>query len=140
MALKGLRRMIACTEPHPGIFVVTISGALDRASFDAAACRIEDACDLARALVFDVAGADRACLRYVSSFVALVRRKQHALQARIGGVAIVVGSQWARDAITLAFATFPPVGEYIVTADSGAADTFARRVSAFADSKTAVAY
>jgi hypothetical protein len=121
--------MIACTEPQPGIFVVTVSGRLDRASFEKAIGPIERACDAARALVFDVTAADPSGLRYVSSFVALVRRKQNAIRTQVGGVAILVGSTWARDAIACAFSAFPPVGEYMVTDDSGAAASFAMRVS-----------
>lgn len=94
--------MIECSQ-SPEELVVRISGAMSRAELDGVAERLT-----AARIVFDVTGASQSCLRYVPSFVAVMRRAKRA------DVRIVVATRLQQEAVESVLSAFPHGGSCTV--------------------------
>jgi hypothetical protein len=97
--------MIECSQT-PEELVVRISGTMSRVELD----RLSATLDGSRSArtVFDVTGASHACLRYVPSFVAVMRRAKRA------DVRIVVATKLQHEAVQGVLAAFPHDGSCAV--------------------------
>lgn len=91
--------MIECTQ-GPEALIVRILGTMNRAELDQVGEKLGD-CQSKQRVVFDVTEASTACLRYVPSFVSVMRKAKDA------EVRIVVGSKVQREAVDGVLSAFP---------------------------------
>ena len=96
------KRMIECTQ-GPEALIVRILGTMNRAELDQVGEKLGGIgdCQSKQRVVFDVTEASTACLRYVPSFVSVMRKAKDA------EVRIVVGSKVQRDAVDGVLSAFP---------------------------------
>ena len=101
--------MIECTQGPDALFV-RIRGTMNRAELDQVGEKLGAngangafgaIAEPTRKVVFDVTEASNACLRYVPSFVSVMRKAKDAK------VTIVVGSKVQREAVDSVLSAFP---------------------------------
>jgi hypothetical protein len=101
-----IKKMIECTQ-GPDALVVRIRGTMNRAELDQVGEKLSAngangaIAEPTRKVVFDVTEASNACLRYVPSFVSVMRKAKDA------EVTIVVGSKVQREAVDSVLSAFP---------------------------------
>lgn len=93
--------MIECTQGPDALFV-RIRGTMNRAELDRVGEKLcANGAEPTRKVVFDVTEASNTCLRYVPSFVSVMRKAKDA------EVKIVVGSKVQREAVDSVLSAFP---------------------------------